>query len=663
LLNDNFVPLYSQKITKHYLSSEMIDQATIDRVIETAEITEVVQDYITLKRRGANFLGLCPFHNEKTPSFTVSPAKGIYKCFGCGKGGNSVSFIMDHEHLSFTDSIRHLAKKYNIEIYEKELSEEDVKQKNERESLLIVSAFAQKYFSDVLAKHPDGNAIGKAYFIERGFTEKIIDTFQLGYSVDKFDEFTKEALKKGYKLENLVKSGLTIESNDKTFDRFSGRVMFPIHSISGSVIGFGGRTLRTDKKVAKYLNSPESEIYHKSKILYGLYFAKKAIVEHDKCYLVEGYTDVISMHQAGIENVVASSGTSLTVEQIRLIKRFTENVTILYDGDPAGIKASLRGIDLILEEGLNVKVLLFPEGDDPDSFSKKVSSLEYIQFIKANEKDFISFKTELLITESATDPIQKARLISDVVSSVALIPDRIARSLYIKECSRLLKVDEQILYYEISRIRKKNGDQSRDSRLQHGETPTQSAIDQSNKNKILYDHQTCEYEIIRLMLNYGNEKLTFEDNENNISVATYIINQLKEDELSLDNEQYKIIFDEIVTLIENTGVFSEKPFINHPNPQISTIAVNMLTEIYQLSTIWIKRETLIQPEIKKLTEIVPETIIAYKNSHLVHELKQIEQKLSETTDNEEIDNLMRDYTKLKEIHKTISITLGNRIIT
>lgn len=638
----------------------MIEQSIIDRVIETAEITEVIQDFITLKRRGANFLGLCPFHNEKTPSFTVSPAKGIFKCFGCGKGGNSVSFIMEHEHLSFTEAIKYLAKKYNIEIVEKELSEEDIKQRNERESLLIVTAFAQKYFSEILEKHPDGKAIGKSYFLERGFTENIIEKFQLGYSIDKFDEFTKEALKNGYKLEYLVNSGLSINSNNKSFDRFSGRVIFPIHSISGKVIGFGGRTLKTDKKVAKYLNSPESDIYHKSKVLYGLFFAKKSIVEQDKCYLVEGYTDVISMHQAGIENVVASSGTSLTVEQIRLIKRFTENITILYDGDPAGIKASLRGIDLILEEGLNVKVLLFPEGDDPDSFSKKVSSSEFIQFINQNEKDFITFKTELLINESAKDPVQRARLITDVVSSVAIIPDRITRSLFIKECSRLLKVDEQVLYYETTRIRRKKIEQQRGAKYDI-EIPTKQAIKQVDD--ILQEHQTSETELIRLLLNFGNEVLFTDDESHEISVATYIISELENDEIELSNENYKLIYSESVKLLDETGEVSDKYFVNHPNPKISKIAVDMLTETYGLSKIWEKRETLIETEKMKLKEIVPETIIAFKNSLIIQELKSIEHKLSNTVDEKEINELVERYIKLKEIHKLIAKKLGNRIIT
>jgi len=419
----------------------MIDNNTVEKILEVAEITEVVQDFVSLKKRGVNYIGLCPFHNEKTPSFTVSPAKGIFKCFGCGKGGNSVNFIMEHEHLNYYEALKFLAKKFHIEFEEKEYTKEEAAQIDERESLMIASNYAQKYFSDTLKNHKDGIALGKTYLKERQIREDIVEKFQLGYCLNADDDFTKTAVKNGYKLDYLIKAGLTIKNAQGTFDRFKGRIIFPVHSISGRVIAFGGRVLKTEAKTAKYINSPESSIYHKSNIVYGIYFAKKSIVEKDKCYLVEGYTDVISLHQNGIENVVASSGTSLTNEQIRLIKRFTKNITILYDGDLAGIKASFRGIDLILEEGLNVKVLLFPDNEDPDSFSKKMSSSELIKFINKNEKDFITFKTELLIEESKNDPIKRAMLISDIVKSVAIIPDNIIRSIYLKECSTILRTN------------------------------------------------------------------------------------------------------------------------------------------------------------------------------------------------------------------------------
>jgi len=403
----------------------MIDHATIDRIFQTADITEVVSDFVSLKKRGVNYLGLCPFHNEKTPSFTVSPSKGIYKCFGCGKGGNSVNFIMEHEHLTYPDALRYLARKYHIEIEEAHESDEEVQQRNDRESMMVLSAFAQKYFSRILTGNDEGRAVGLSYFRERGFHGDVIEKFQLGYAPEQRDALVQEAHKNGYKTEFLVKTGLAIEKNDRLFDRFAGRVIFPIHSLSGRVIGFGGRILKSDVQAAKYLNSPESEIYHKSATLYGIYFARNAMVKADKCILVEGYTDVISMHQSGIENVVASSGTSLTEDQIRLIKRFTSNVTILYDGDPAGIKASLRGIDMVLEQGMHVRVVLLPEGEDPDSFSRSHSSSELLKYLADNESDFITFKARLLSADAGKDPVKRANLIQEVVRSVSVIPDRI----------------------------------------------------------------------------------------------------------------------------------------------------------------------------------------------------------------------------------------------
>jgi DNA primase len=640
----------------------MVDQSVIDRVIETAQIVEVVQDFITLKRRGANFLGNCPFHNEKTPSFTVSPAKGIFKCFGCGKGGNSVSFVMDHEHLNFTEAIKFLAKKYNIEIIEKELSERDVQQKNERESLQIVSDFAQKYFSDTLLNNKEGKAIGLSYFKERGFSDKTIEKFQLGYSVDKFDEFTVDAQKKGYKLEYLVKTGLTINSNDKFFDRFSGRVIFPIHSISGKVIGFGGRTLRTDKKTAKYQNSVESEIYHKSKVLYGLFFAKKAIVQQDKCFLVEGYADFISMFQAGIENIVASSGTSFTIEQIRLIKRFTQNITILYDGDSAGIKASIRAIDMILEEGLNVKVVLFPDGDDPDSYARKVSSSELSRFIAENENDFITFKTKMLIKEAEKDPVQKANLIKDVVHSISIIPDAIAMSVYIRECSSLLKVDEQILYHEVVNLKRKKRE-SQKSQASDFEAYEEQFVSPKQSNPTIVNSERLEYEIVRLMLNYGNHTLMADENGVRPTVAKYIINELNEDELQFSNHQYLEIYNEIISEIEKNGEINKEYFINHKNSETRKITVEMLFQPYELSEIWKRHDALIETEDMKLNAIVPETIIAYKNVYVVQELKRIAQQLSETKDDQEINDLMERSMKMKEIHRIIQKRLGDRIIS
>ena len=424
----------------------MIDKETVDRIFASANIVEVISDFVQLKKKGVNYQACCPFHNEKTPSFVVSPSKGLFKCFGCGKGGNAVTFVMEHENMTYPEALKYVAKKYGIEVAERELTPEEERRNDDRESMMVVSSYAAEYFAKTLHETPEGQNIGIAYFRERGFSDATILAFGLGYCPGGGDTFTRQALKEGYKEEFLAATGLTIKREDGTYyDRFSTRVIFPIHGISGRVIAFGGRTMRTDKKVAKYLNSPESEIYHKSDVLYGLYQAKRAITQEDCCILVEGYTDVISMHQSGIENVVASSGTSLTEGQIRLISRFTKNVTVIYDGDSAGIKASLRGIDMILREGLNVRVVLLPDGDDPDSFARKHNATELRDFILGHEEDFISFKTRLLLDEAQGDPLKKAALISDIVQSISVIPDAITRSVYTRECAKQMEIDEQVL--------------------------------------------------------------------------------------------------------------------------------------------------------------------------------------------------------------------------
>lgn len=434
----------------------MIDQGTIDRILDAAQIMDVVSDYVTLRKRGVNYVGLCPFHSDKTPSFYVSPAKGLCKCFACGKGGNAVHFIMEHEQMSYPEALRYLAKKYNIEIKERELSDEEKFAQSERESLFIVNNFARDYFQNILKNHVDGRSIGLAYFRNRGFRDDIIEKFQLGYCTDSHDAFAKEALQKGYKKEYLVKTGLCYETDDHRLrDRFWGRVIFPVHTLSGKVVAFGGRVLANATKgvKVKYVNSPESEIYHKSNELYGIYFAKQAIVKQDRCFLVEGYTDVISMHQSGIENVVASSGTALTPGQIRMIHRFTNNMTVLYDGDAAGIKASIRGIDMLLEEGMNIKVCLLPDGDDPDSFARKHNSTEFQAFISEHETDFIRFKTNLLLEDAGKDPIKRAELIGNLVQSISIIPEAIVRDVYIKECAQLLHVEDKLLVSEVAKRR------------------------------------------------------------------------------------------------------------------------------------------------------------------------------------------------------------------
>lgn len=649
----------------------MIDQATIDRIVETADIVDVVGDFVTLKRRGANYLGLCPFHNEKTPSFSVSPSRGIYKCFGCSKGGNSANFIMEHEHLSWPEALKYLAKKYNIEIRETEQTPEMIAQETERESLLIVSEFAQKYFTEILNNNRDGQAIGYSYLKQRSISDPLIKKFQLGYSTDEKDAFTNHAIKNGYNLEFLVKTGLTIQKEDWKIDRFGGRIIFPVHNVTGRVIAFGGRTLKTDKSVAKYLNSPESEIYVKSKVLYGLFFAKKSIIENDKCFLVEGYTDVISMHQAGIENTVASSGTSLTTDQIRLIKRFTNNITVLYDGDLAGIKASMRGIDMILEEGMDVKVLLFPDGEDPDSYSHKLSSSEFIEYIKVNETDFISFKAKLLVADAKNDPIKKTSLIKEIVESVSIISDAIKRSVYIRECSNIMEIDEQVLYTEVNKLRGKN-------RLQKAEEKTKTdkiAAEEFNEQKLLpaYTFEDEERELIRLLLFYGNIELPKveipgeEPTDTGVtdSVAKYIIRQVLNDELEFTIPVYKKIFDSCHQLLMDSIEPETKFFVNHPDNNVAHATATILSKIYPLSKIHAAGGAFVESELQKLKEIVPKTVFEYKSKVISVKLKEIQLKMKKAQDDknfELFEELQTNFITYTELKKKVAKLLGGRTI-
>ena len=644
----------------------MIDHNTIQKIIDTAEITEVVQDYINLKKRGVNYLGLCPFHNEKTPSFTVSPAKGIYKCFGCGKGGNSVNFIMEHEHLGYPEALKYLAKKYNIEVVEKELTAEEIQQQNERDSLLIVSKYANVYFQDKLHNNTDGKAIGLSYFKERGFRDETIKKFELGYSLDVKDAFTIAAKENGYKIDFLEKTGLTIVNENGKYDRFRGRVMFPIHGLSGNVLGFGGRILKKDAKAAKYLNSPESDIYHKSRILYGMYFAKKSIVQLDKCYLVEGYTDVISMHQSGIENVVASSGTSLTVDQIRLIKRFTPNVTIIYDGDAAGIKASLRGIDLILEQGLNVRVLLLPEGEDPDSFAKNKSSNEYIEYIEKNEEDFIKFKTRLLFEDSKNDPVKKASLITDIVRSISVIPDEIVGAVYLQECSSILGIAEKVLYSEINKIRKKKQGTNYRRNISPEENFKSASPSVPSFVADVYS-EAQEKEIIRLLLHYADKILyTYQedkyDEPRNVTVAEYTIGEILNDDLEFKNLVYKQIFQKYLDVVKSGEKLEDKFFIYHQDPQISKLAADLLSTTYTLSKIFAKGGVHIATEDMKLKQIVPDTIIAYKRKILEIAQSDAKEKLKESIDkklsNEEINQYQKEFMQITTVIGAISKERG-----
>ncbi len=655
----------------------MISKDTIERVFDTARIEEVVGDFVTLKKRGTNWLGLCPFHNEKTPSFNVNPARNIYKCFGCGKGGNSVNFIMEHEQYSYPEAIRYIANKYDIAIEETVPDPKDVFIQDEKESLFVLNTYAQRIFSEQILDSEEGRSIGLSYFKERGFTEDTIRKFQLGYALADWSAFSDLAIKSGYLAEFLVKTGLSIEREAKKqdidsqdsatekakpknlFDRFRGRVMFPIHNMSGRVIGFGGRILKKDEKTAKYLNSPESEIYHKSKSLYGIFFAKKSIVQRDNCFLVEGYTDVISLHQAGIENVVSSSGTSLTVDQIRLIGRYSKNITVLFDGDAAGIKASMRGIDLILEEGLNVKVVLFPDGDDPDSYSKKHSYAETLDFITANAKDFVVFKTGLLLNEVQDDPVRKAGLIRAIVETISKIPDPIIRTMYTRQCSSMLDIPEPVLVAELNKMRRSQlkkvipGKDAEDlmpiTLLQHDQTVNE------------FDSEMQERNIIRLLLNFGTHEITFyeeeEEGENNgsseqtfykMTVAKYIIDEIANDDIAFENRAYDDILKEYGILIQTSSNLDPQHFLNSENSNFSEIAVELLSHRYVLSEEWEQMHKIIVPiEENVLRDSVEKAVIHLKNKKILRMLEENQKKIQQAYKEG------KDFTELMEMHKML----------
>ncbi|RXQ95124.1 DNA primase [Ancylomarina salipaludis] len=649
----------------------MIDQSTVQKIFDTAQIDEVVSDFVTLRKRGVNFLGLCPFHNEKTPSFTVSPAKGIYKCFGCGKGGNSVNFVMEHEHLDYVGALKYLGKKYHIDIVDEELSPEQEQRKNDRESMMIVNSFAQKYFSEKLLQSEEGMAVGMSYLRERGFREDIIKKFQLGFCLDSWNAFSEQAIQSGYKKQFLVQTGLSIDKEKGLIDRFKGRVLFPIHGIAGRTLGFGGRILKKDPKAAKYLNSPESEVYHKSRILYGIYQAKKSMVQNDKCYLVEGYTDVLSFHQAGIENVVASSGTALTADQIRLVKRFTNNMTIIYDGDPAGIKASLRGIDLVLEQELNVKVLLLPEGEDPDSFSRTMGATELSQYIEKNETDFIVFKTNLLLADAKNDPVKRANLIIDIVRSIAIIPDNIIRSVYVKECSSILNVDERVLYTEINKIKGRLQEEAWKNE-QRSNIELQAQEDSIVNQSIIRADNDCDLEeraLIRLLLNFGKEELFHNQNEQgegeSILVGNYIVDELERDELGSVNESYQRVFDEYTSNKFNPDFEAKTFFRDHTDSKIVQLAADIMSEPHQLSGMWTRNDSYIESEEMKLKEIVPKLVNEYKGKKvklLIEEVVKEMQQVQESGDTDRLMELMKQKMVLDQIKNAISKELGNRTV-
>jgi DNA primase len=642
----------------------LISKATIDTVFETARVEEVIGDFVQLKRAGSNFKGLSPFSDERSPSFMVSPAKGIWKDFSSGKGGNAVAFLMEHSHFTYPEAIRYLAKKYNIEIEETELTDEEKANTDVRESMYLVSEFAKDYFHNTLLHSEEGKAIGLSYFKERGFTGETIKKFALGYSPETWDALTKEALGKGYKLEFLESTGLTIPKDDRPFDRFKGRVMFPIQSMSGRILGFGGRILTNDKKAAKYLNSPESEIYHKSKVLYGIFQAKQAIAKENNCYLVEGYTDVIQFNQAGIENVVASSGTALTPDQIRLINRLTKNITVLFDGDAAGLRASIRGIDLILEEGMNVKVCAFPDGEDPDSFARKTPYEELVKYLDENSKDFIQFKASLLMNEAKNDPIKKADLIRDMVVSISKIPDRIQREIYIQECSRIMDISEQVLVStlaqlvqkDISDIGKKQKQEQKAFEVVKNETPIQV-----QKIDILYG---LERKIIEILLLYGNKTEEFEDVllkaneageiENLIEKKEYKVFQriylsLQEDEVELANPLFRDIYNNIINYFHQNETFSIEQYLMHLHPDFAQEVTDILMadEKVVLHN-WEGQNIFPKTKDKTISQYVSETILTLRWYLVDRIIEEIKSSISSEPDSDNIEplSMAMDYSKL-----------------
>ena len=648
----------------------MIPKETVDEILETSRVEEVVGEYVNLKKRGVNLLGLCPFHNEKTPSFTVSPSKGIYKCFGCGKGGSAVNFLMDHEHYTYPEALKFLANKYNIELEEEELTAEEVQQMNEKESLFIVNQFAAGYFQTELHESEEGKAIGLSYFKERGFRVDTIEKFKLGFHPDGWDSFTKAALKKGYNIDYLEKTGLTIVKGDKHFDRFKGRVIFPIQNISGRVIGFGGRTLLADKKIAKYLNSPESEIYHKSKVLYGLNHAKKAIIEKDICYIVEGYTDVISLSQNGVENVVSSSGTSLTIDQIKLIKRYSSNITILFDSDQAGIKAAFRGIDLILTEGLNVKVVSFPVGADPDSYAQSHSNQELIDFLKDQSVDFIRYKTQLLIASVGDDPIKRAKLIKEIVGSIALIPDPISRSVYLQECSQLMDIDEQSLLSELNKVRRKNiSDKSIQAERERDKEDIQIDHPQLNepKEKHLNVNDFQEEDLIRTFIKYGNKtiQLPIENEENEkqeeITVADFLVSEIEADELSFSHPVYSKIYTLFKKSFEEDTQVIENDLVSNKDQEISSISIEYLLERYSLSLNWEeKHKILTVHEVDILPKKVHKGICSWRLAKVQELIEQNQALLKDQS--ADYASIYGVILRLQEAKKALANELGRIIL-
>lgn len=673
----------------------MIDQPTIDRILDAAQISDVVSEFVTLRKRGVNFVGLCPFHDDKTPSFYVSPAKGLCKCFSCGKGGNSVHFIMEHEQMTYPEALRWLAKKYNIEIKERELTDEEIQVQNIRESLFVVNEFARDYFQNILYNHADGKAIGMTYFRQRGIRDDIVKKFQLGFCTTSHDALAQEAIRKGYKKDFLLKTGLCYEKEDGSLrDRFWGRVIFPWFNISGKVLGFGGRVLdsRTKGVSQKYVNSPESDIFSKRKELYGIFQAKSAIVKADCVYMVEGYTDVIAMHQCGLENVVANSGTALSEQQIRLLHRFTSNITLLYDGDEAGIKASIRGIDMLLAEGMNIKVLLLPDGDDPDSFSRKHNATEFQQYIANNEENFIRFKTNLLLKDAQNDPIKRAGLIADMAKSIGLIPNEIVRYACLKECATILNVDERIIQNEIKKhllqrddnymvnINKDQEASSLDVPPPMGvddmpppsfppeevESAYQSYIPEEGRDKLNF--YVKEQLLIKTMIRYGERVVCYIETEENeetpITVIEYISADLHQDELQFHNPLHRNILVEAEAHLHDPNFTSERYFMAHPDPIISKLAAEMISDRYQLSKYHSKTQKIVADD-ERLHELVPHLLIDFKLAILEDEMKCTLQALSKpevANDPAHCVKVMEHYKELSELLKAMAKRAGDRVV-
>jgi len=674
----------------------MIDQVTKDRILDAADIYGVVSEFVTLRKRGVNYVGLCPFHSDSTPSFYVSPAKNICKCFACGEGGSPVYFIMKHEQLNYHDALLYLAKKYHIEVMEKELTDEEKQAQNDRESMLIVNNWAQKHFTSRLFEHEEGRNIGMRYFAERGFREDIIKKFQLGYSLEKRDDLYQAAISSGYKETYLEKTGLVLfYENGVANDRFRGRVIFPVHTISGKVVAFGGRILKQNEKTGKYINSPESDIYHKSRELYGIYLARQAIAKADKCYLVEGYTDVISMHQSGVENVVASSGTALTQGQINLIHRLTDNITVLYDGDAAGIKAAIRGIDLLLEEGMNVKVVLLPEGEDPDSFARSHNAAELTEYIEAHEVDFIRFKTDLLLKDAGNDPVKRASIVSDIIRSVAVIPDNIKRAFYIKECSVLMDIEEPKLISALNKVRsdrpKKTAvtpkqTQPETQQVEAGttETPTPDAeiVQAISARNAASPFKPFEEALLRYVMQFGERILydyTNDEGEHKIiHVAEFIMSELQQDGFSFQTPEYKAIFEEAILKCQESEFNAFRYFLSHPNPDVCQIAMRLADDNYRIKyeekppppdtlkewdRIEWERERKEQKRI--FEQLIMHDIYALKDAHVMWNIKGINMKIKQLQQDDKLSEAMELMKELQEWNKMKSETsnkLGERVI-